>query len=273
MRLYFITNCNKLALFAVRNGVDRIFVDLEIAGKEARQGHLNTVISRHTIADVSKLRSVAPVNGLLVRINPLNHNSNEEIDLVIQSGADILMLPMFERANQVEKFIRLVDSRAKVSLLLETKSAVLDCKEILSVEGIDEVHIGLNDLHLQLGSSFMFEPLVSGFLTPVFKILKKKSIPFGIGGIARVGQGIIPAELILSEHVRLGSTAAILSRSFSHGILGEIDSMGGADNSIFSEELSKLRHVYDKYQISPRELIEENHLILVRKINQLSDNV
>ena len=272
MKFFYITNCKKLALLAVRSGVDRIFVDLEITGKEARQGHLNTVISRHTISDISKLRDVTPINGLLVRINPLNHNSDEEIDLVIQSGADIVMLPMFESANQVEEFISLVDSRAKVSLLLETKKAVLNSKEILSVRGIDEVHIGLNDLHLQLGSSFMFEPLVSGFLMPVFEILKKNSIPFGIGGIARVGQGIIPAELILSEHVRLGSTAAILSRGFSQGILGGGDSIGGADSSIFSEELSKLRHFYNKYESGPRELIEENHLTLVSKINQLSNN-
>ena len=41
-------------------------------------------------------------------------------------------------------------------------------------------------------------------------------MPFGIGGIARVGEGMLPAELLLAEHVRLGSAAVILSRTFHH---------------------------------------------------------
>ena len=42
----------------------------------------------------------------------------------------------------------------------------------------------------------------------------EKGIPYGFGGIARLGYGLIPAECLIKEHYRLGSTCAILSRSF-----------------------------------------------------------
>jgi len=44
--------------------------------------------------------------------------------------------------------------------------------------------------------------------------IKQKSIPYGFGGIARLGTGLLPAENILAEHYRLGSSMVILSRSF-----------------------------------------------------------
>jgi hypothetical protein len=38
--------------------------------------------------------------------------------------------------------------------------------------------------------------------------------PYGFGGLASLGRGLVPAEMIIKEHYRLGSTGAILSRSF-----------------------------------------------------------
>jgi hypothetical protein len=42
----------------------------------------------------------------------------------------------------------------------------------------------------------------------------EKGIPYGFGGIASLGRGMLPAEYIIKEHYRLGSTCVILSRSF-----------------------------------------------------------
>jgi hypothetical protein len=56
-------------------GVDRIFIDLEIIGKKERQGHLDTVISNHSIQDIKKIKSNLKNSKLLVRINPINENS------------------------------------------------------------------------------------------------------------------------------------------------------------------------------------------------------
>ena len=43
-------------------------------------------------------------------------------------------------------------------------------------------------------------------------------MPFGFGGIARIGEGDLPSDHILGEHVRLGSTSVILSRTFKGAV-------------------------------------------------------
>lgn len=214
LKLMYITNNTEIASIIDDFGVDRIFLDLEIIGKVERQGHLDTVISRHSIDDVAKLRKVIKKGKLLVRCNPVHNAMQEEIDRIINDGADIIMLPFFKSANEVQKFLKCVDGRVKTCLLFETFEAVESADEILQLPGIDEVHIGLNDLHLEYGLTFMFELLTNGVVENLCKKLKKYGIPFGIGGIAALNKGVLPAEYIIAEHYRLGSGCAILSRSF-----------------------------------------------------------
>jgi hypothetical protein len=60
----------------------------------------------------------------------------------------------------------------------------------------------------------MFELLSDGTIEELSKKFKAAGIPFGFGGIASLGRGILPSEYVVREHYRLGSTATILSRSF-----------------------------------------------------------
>ena len=80
LRLFFITNSAEIAAFAFRHGVDRIFVDLEVDGKLARQGHLSTVISHHSLDDVGVVRRAVPDAELMVRVNPIGRNTVHEVD-------------------------------------------------------------------------------------------------------------------------------------------------------------------------------------------------
>jgi hypothetical protein len=266
MKLLFITNSIELASFAVHSGVDRIFVDLEINGKNERQGHLDTVISRHTLSDVAKLRPVIPSGQLLVRINPIHSGSDEEIDHVIRAGADTIMLPMFHSPKEVEEFTRIIAGRTRTCLLAETIGAMHSLHECIAVPGVDEVHIGLNDLHLELGNRFMFEPLANGLVDKMAVVLNRASIPFGLGGVARVGEGHLPAELILSEHARLGSTAAILSRSF-HRQAKTVSEI--REQMDFSAEILKLRCAYTNHRNSDSNLLYANQVELNTKIAQI----
>jgi len=256
LNLLFITNKPELAIFAINNGVTRIFVDLEIIGKVERQGHLNTVISRHSFEDISLLRPLLPDGALLVRLNPVNPNTEIEVDDAIERGADVLMLPMFRGADEVRRFCKAVNSRAKVCLLVETVDAMENLAECAGVPGVDEVHIGLNDLHLEMGCRFMFEPLVSGHVERMTETLKKAGIPFGIGGLARVGEGMLPAEMLLSEHARLGSTCAILSRTF-HRQAGSVEEIQAQMN--FADEVQKLRMAYQASCASTEEELNLQH--------------
>lgn len=220
MELMYITNRTDVAALAQSAGVDRIFVDMEYIGKDLRQGGLDTVQSHHTVEDIKALRPVLTESKLLVRCNPIHGatkdylSSAREIDEIVKAGADIIMLPYFKTVREVKLFIDLVAGRAKTCLLLETSEAQEIIDEILLLRGIDEVFIGLNDLHLSKGMTFMFELLADGTVEKLTNKLRQKGIKYGFGGVARVGTGILPAECILGEHYRLGSQSVILSRAF-----------------------------------------------------------
>ena len=214
LKVFYITNNLDVALIAEKAGVDRIWVDLETLGKEERQKGINSVKSHHTIHDIEMISPRLTKAEMLVRVNPWNINSKKEIDGVIAAGAQIIMLPMWKSAQEVRNFIDAIGGRVRATILLETKEAEECLDEVLEINGIDEIHIGLNDLHLSYGLKFMFELLVNGTVERIINKIKLKGIPYGFGGISHLGDGLIPAEMIIMEHYRLGSTRAILSRGF-----------------------------------------------------------
>ena len=220
LKLMYITNNPEIAKIAEEAGVDRIFVDMEYIGKAKRQGGMDTVQSHHTVEDIKRIREVIHKAEIIVRVNPIHEASEEycssekEINDVIESGADIIMIPYFKTLEEVICFLKIINKRTRTMLLVETPEAVDIIDDILNLEGIDEIHIGLNDLSLGYGRKFMFELLADGTVEKLCVKFKMKGIPYGFGGIASIGHGELPAEDIIKEHYRLGSTCVILSRSF-----------------------------------------------------------
>mgnify|MGYP005780664923 CR=1 FL=1 len=220
LTLMYITNEPDIARIAENAGIDRIFVDMEYIGKSERQRGMDTVQSHHTISDVKRVKNAVCSAEVLVRVNPIHDaavdycSSEEEINAAVNAGADVIMLPFFKTAQEAEYFIQLVAGRAKTMLLVETPEAVEVIDDILKLKGIDEIHIGLNDLSLGYGRKFMFELLADGTVEEICCKLKKNNMKYGFGGIAALGGGALPAERIIREHYRLGSSAAIVSRSF-----------------------------------------------------------
>ena len=235
MKLIFITNDPLQAVSMATCGVDRIMVDLEINGKQKRQANLNTVISRHSLADVGLVRKALDrccKGSLMVRINPIGPGTNDEINEVLARGADRIMLPMFTHPDEVSYCLDVIAKRAPLTLLLETTAALARLPQILNVSGWDDLHIGLNDLHLDIGLDFMFELFSSGLLDHASDLIKAAGFPFGIGGVSCIGTGLIPAELILAAHIQLGSQSVILSRSFAQAL---------EDGRSAENEINKLR--------------------------------
>lgn len=220
LKLMYITNRPDIALIAERAGVDRIFIDMEYIGKAVRQNGIDSVKNRHTVDDVKAIRAVLTESELLVRVNPIHEataeycSSKEEIDAVIGAGADIVMLPFFKSVEEVRQFIDIVDNRTRTMLLMETPEAAANVDEIIAIPGIDEIHLGINDMSLGYGKKFMFELLSDGTVESLCMKFKHAGIPYGFGGVASIGTGRLPAEAILKEHYRLGSSMVILSRSF-----------------------------------------------------------
>lgn len=238
LELMYITNKPAVALIAEKYGVQRIWIDLETLGKEERQKNINSVKSHYTIHDVEVISNMLLKSKLMVRINPWNHNSIDEIEKVIYAGADRIMLPMWKTAEEASLFLSAVKNRVPTTLLLETKEAVECLDDVLENPLLDEIHIGLNDLHLSYGLTFMFELLTNGIVEMLCSKMKSAGVPYGFGGIARIGEGLLPSEKVIMEHYRLGSTRAILSRSFCN--TDEIDDISEIEK-IFAENIAKLR--------------------------------
>lgn len=266
LKLMFITNSPEIALVAQDSGVDRIFVDLETLGKAERQGGMDTVQSHHTVSDISRLRPLIHTSELLVRVNPIHTNSAAEIDAVIQAGADIVMLPFFQNVTQVKTFISLIAGRARTCLLVETPEAVSCIDDILAIPGVDECHIGLNDLHLGYHLPFMFQLLANGMVDKLCAKFRAAGKPYGFGGFGRPGTGLLPAEYIIGEHYRLGSSLSILSRTFCdlrHGYSHE------EIQSLFQDGVHAVRQCEKRLQHVGASYLEKNHLEVCRRVSQI----
>lgn len=266
LNLMYITNNVEVAKIAERAGVDTIFVDMEYIGKDQRQDNLDTVQNCHTIEDVKNIRAVINKSRLLVRINPIHENTEDEVDSLIQTGADVIMLPWFHTAEEAQHFIDVVDGHSKTLLLVENKTAIDNLDEILEVNGIDEMYIGLNDLSLSMNMKFMFQPMAEGIVEGACKKIRNKNIPFGIGGIARIGEGALSAEYIIREHYRLGSTSAILSRTFCN--TENIDDFMKIEE-IFKTGIAEIRQFERECENANAEYFIENKKVLDDKINSI----
>ena len=269
----YITNKSDVALIAEQAGVDWIFLDMEFIGKDARQGGLDTVQNHHTVKDIANIKNAVNKAKVLVRVNPIHEalpdypSSKDEIDASIKAGADILMLPFFKSVEEVKEFIRLVGGRAKTLLLMETVEAANLVDEILEVPGIDMIHLGLNDMHLELGMKFMFELLANGTVEKLGNKIRAKGIPFGFGGIATLDGGALPGSMVLKEHVRLGSSMVIVSRSFCNtDVVTDLNEV----KKIFDTGISGLRALEKEAFQADAAYLEENRKAVVAAVNKIA---
>lgn len=266
LRLIMVVQTPEIARLVAAGGVETLFVDLEHIGKEARQGHVPSWKSRQTMADVSLIREAVPGARLLVRVNPPGEHTRGEVDEVIARGADAVMLPMFRTREELLHFADLVAGRAECLPLFETAAAVELLPELAGEGWLTDLHIGLNDLHLDLGMRFLFEPLADGTLEEPCAALREAGVRFGIGGVARAGEGIVPPELLLGEHVRLGSTGAILSQTFHRNAASGEELEQGFD---FAAEVARLRTIYAEFAAASPAQLQANRKLVSERVGDV----
>ncbi len=205
-----------LAREADASGIDRIGPDFEHLHKERRQRGLGYRISAHRAEHLPAIRAALNHAQLFVRTNPVNPGTGRELQRVLAAGVQVLMLPMFTRADEVARFVDIVGGRARVVLLLEQIDAVDHLDEILAVEGVDELHVGLNDLALSIGERNRFALLTTPLMDGIAERVHAAGLPLGLGGLGRVGDASVPVppDLVYAQHARLGGSAALIARSF-----------------------------------------------------------
>lgn len=201
---------------ADRAGVQRIGPDLEFLGKARRQGHTSAWVSHHTEADIAAIGAVLTQAQLFVRTNPMHPGLSQEIERYLAAGAQVLMLPMLKTVADAACFVDCVHGRAKVVLLIETPAAAVRLADIIQVPGVDEIHFGLNDLSLGLGLANHFELLTSDWMVQLAEIAQQSGLPWGFGGVGRVGDTHLPVstDLVHAQYPRLQGSRALIARSF-----------------------------------------------------------
>ena len=211
MELYALTDDVATALNFEAAGVTRVFLDLETLGKDARQPGGNTVISHHRLNQIERIRNQLTTADLIVRIDPWNPKTGEQVARVLDQGANTVMLPMFRTMDEVEQVAELVKGKAALVPLCETPESLTLIKQLCSMNEVTDLHIGLNDLHLAREDRFMFEIFLDDSWASIFEQATK---PIGFGGISTLHAGVVPGRLIMAEHATRNSNGVILSRSF-----------------------------------------------------------
>ena len=198
--------------------IDRIGVDLETLGKAERQSGRPTWISPHTLDDLRALRRTVSRARLFVRCNAMGPHSADEVEAVLRAGAEIVMLPNFVALDEVARFAGLIGGRARLVPLVERIAA---CEAIAGFPGlgIEEIHVGLNDLSIDLGAANRLTVLAHPLLDDLAGEARRAGIRFCVGGVAAPDDtGLpVPADLVYAQHARLGSTGALIARSFFRG--------------------------------------------------------
>ena len=100
-----------------------------------------------------------------------------------------------------------------------------------------------------------------GHVDRVATAARQHGLRFGFGGIARVGEGLLPGQDVLAEHARLGSRAVILSRTFNR-----VD-----ETTTFEQAVAELRHAERVLALRTAAAIEADRLRIAGLIGKLAE--
>ncbi len=259
------TNDLEHAQWAEEAGVERIGLDLETIGKSSRQEGLGTWVSHHSWDDLYRLSRTVPADRLFVRLNGVHAGTADEIARAADAGVGVMMQPNFTRLSEVERFVRLVDRRAVVVPLVERKAAI-ELIEELPALGIREIHVGLNDLSIDLGEKNRLAVLAKPILSAISAKAIAAGLRFGLGGLGRAFDRKlpVPSDLVYAQHARLKASGALLARSFFSVAMTQDG---------FVTEVARLRQRLREWSAASTESLETARLELERRCCTLSVSV
>ena len=212
--------------------IDRVMVDLEQQQKWDRQSGYNTQINQQDFQDV---RDAVAINSapVLARINPLHHATPMELQRVLDCGADSVMLPMAANCGEVELFFQMV-ARAQapavdqVIIQVETLALFAQARELAQLAQWfnrsqtcrASFYVGFNDLMIQRGDAFLWQPLLDGTLAAFCGHFPPFSV--GFGGLTLPERGEpIPSIELMAEMASLNCGLTVLRRSFMRDVQTE----------------------------------------------------
>ena len=192
-------------------GVHGFIVDWENKNKNSRQKNFDTQINNNTLQDLERAkRSTEKI--IICRVNGFHEETEKEINLAINAGADEIFLPMVRTPKEVLDTLKFINGRCPLNILIETRDSVKNTNE-LSKLPLKRIYLGLNDLAIERQLDNIFTSLSDG---TVEKVRSNFSIPFGFAGLTSPELGSpIPCRLLIAEMARLNAQFTFLRRSFT----------------------------------------------------------
>ncbi|KAK1144564.1 hypothetical protein N8T08_005437 [Aspergillus melleus] len=237
MSIKFVTG-NEIPMMCKMAGIHAMFIDMEHSSLDMR-----------TVAQLILACNYAGVSPV-VRSPSKSH---WHISRILDSGAAAVVIPHVETIQEVRDIVRhakfaplgtrgctnnqaalnfqhvptlmqneILNEQTMLIPMIETPSAVDIAEEILSVEGVDGVLVGSNDLCTDLGIPGKYDSeLYQDAVTKVIQAANKTGKPVGIGGI--------------------GGRLDILEKWFA---MGATWSLSGQDASILQAGMKKIHENY-----------------------------
>jgi hypothetical protein len=209
--LMLFENSSKNAHAIIPFGIRRFILDWEHLGKVNRQEGFDTEIKPGRPED---LVAIARIPDALTwcRINRYGSYTRDEIECAIFSGVIGIFLPMVTSPKEVEDFLRIVNHRCQVGILIETKEALVRIDELAKFP-LDRVYFGLNDFAISRGGGSIFCALLDGSVESARVAFSQT--PFGFGGVTAIGYGFpVPCSRLIEEMARLKCQFSFLRRSY-----------------------------------------------------------
>jgi len=204
-------------LCCIDAGIDGLIIDLETRGKPERQMGFDTEINNHAIEDIYALKSRSSAK-ILCRINPLSTETEYELDTVLDSGADEIIVPMIHSLHQAEEIVERTAGRCDITLMVETREALHIVEDMCALP-IHQLYVGLNDLAISRQSASIFLPLIDGQLDAIR--ISAMGTRLGFGGLTLPGSGNpLATSQLINEMARLDCAFSFLRRSFYRDIVG-----------------------------------------------------
>jgi len=192
-------------------GIHGFIVDWETKDKANRQKGFDTQINKDTLPDLEKVRQ-ATDRRVICRINAFGEWTKEEVQSVVQAGADEIFLPMVRTPEQVQRTLDLINGKCDFSILVETLDAIQNARELAKLP-LKRVYVGLNDLSIERKISNLFVSIIDGTIESIRSMF---DCPFGFAGLTVPELGHpIPCRLLIAEMARLNCDFTYLRRSFT----------------------------------------------------------
>ncbi len=256
IKLFLFTTDLDFALKNQAAGIDSVIVDWETKGKNKRQNGFDTEINQDTPEDVRKLSQVLTI-PVTVRINRFSKESPNEISLALDNGAEIIMLPMAKSADEVEKFLKIINKRAQTIIQIETEELVKNL-EVFSKLNWDYAYIGLNDLMISRNGKFIWEAVLDKTVERICSKLKGRK--YGFGGITIVDGGKpLSFRLLLNEYTRLDCSLCFLRRTYKREIM----------NKNIQKEVQMIKELIQTSFAREANEVQVDHQILMRSIKTI----